>query len=132
MPRLVVLLALLALAPAARADDCADAADQRTMGECVGKSYQAADAELNSLYKRIQQRLKDDADTAKLLVAAQRSWVAFRDAECTFSSSGSAGGTIHPMVYAQCADGLTRKRIADLKAYLACGEGDMSCPVPAQ
>ncbi|WP_439497941.1 lysozyme inhibitor LprI family protein [Bosea sp. (in: a-proteobacteria)] len=131
--RLLIPLLAMAMIPAAgaRAEDCAKAMDQATMTECAGKSHSKADAQLNALYKQIEQRLKDDADTRNLLVAAQRGWVAFRDAECKFSTSGVAGGSAYPMVYSNCAEGLTTKRIADFKAYLACKEGDMSCPVPA-
>ena len=56
--------------------------------ECYGNAYKRADAELNILYRQITARLKDDKATAKLLVAAQRAWVAFRDAECNFSAYG--------------------------------------------
>ena len=125
--------ALVATAPlsAARADECADADDQATMNECADKAYKASDAELNKLYKEIKGRLKDDADTAKLLVSAQKAWIAFRDAECSFSSSGSAEGSVYPMVVSQCRDGLTQNRVKDFKNYLSCEEGDLSCPVPS-
>ena len=53
-----------------------------------GNAYKKADAELNVLYRQITARLKDDKATTELLVAAQRAWVAFRDAECAFSASG--------------------------------------------
>ncbi|WP_260694174.1 lysozyme inhibitor LprI family protein [Rhizobium laguerreae] len=35
---------------------------------------------MNRVYKEIEGRLKDDADTTKLLVATQKAWIAFRDA----------------------------------------------------
>ena len=131
--RRLFLLALIAMAPTpiARADDCANATDQRAMDECASEAYRKSDAELNALYKQIEQRLKSDTGTTKLLIAAQRAWVVFRDAECNFSTSRVSGGTIYPMIYTECADGLTQRRIEDLKRYLACEEGDMSCPVPA-
>ncbi|GGC70281.1 hypothetical protein GCM10010994_31080 [Chelatococcus reniformis] len=112
------------------AGECANATSQKAMDDCAGKAFKASDAELNALYKQIEQRLKSDADTTKLLVAAQRAWVAFRDAECVFSSSGSAGGSVNPMIYAMCLDRLTKARTSDLKGYLKCEEGDTSCPVP--
>ncbi|MGH6862282.1 MAG: lysozyme inhibitor LprI family protein, partial [Phyllobacterium sp.] len=96
-----------------------------------GKAYQKSDAELNKLYRQIEARLKGDADTTKLLVSAQKAWVAFRDAECNFSSSGVTGGSVYPFVSSSCLDGMTQSRITDLKGYLACTEGDMSCPVPS-
>ncbi|HEV7308803.1 lysozyme inhibitor LprI family protein [Ensifer sp.] len=115
----------------ALAADCAAALDQATMNECADKALKASDAELNSLYKQIVSRLKDDQDAAKLLVSAQKAWIAFRDAECNFSASGVDGGSAYPMVLLQCRDGLTRKRVEDFKTYLGCEEGDLSCPVPA-
>jgi uncharacterized protein YecT (DUF1311 family) len=125
-------LGLLALVTsAAAADNCADAQDQATMNQCADKAYKASDAKLNKLYRQITGRLKDDRDAAKLLVAAQKAWIAFRDAECKFSSSGATGGSIYPMTLAQCLDGVTQDRIKSLQAYLNCPEGDTSCPVPA-
>ena len=91
-----------------------------------------ADAELNALYRQITARLKDDQATTKLLVAAQRAWVAFRDAECDFSASGVSGGGALGMILAICLDRLTSKRIDDFKNYLKCQEGALDCPVPAK
>lgn len=122
-------LASLSIAHAA---DCSNATDQATLNICADKALKASDAELNAVYKTIIRRLADDADTERKLVAAQRAWIAFRDAECTFSSSGTSGGSIYPMIHAMCLDGLTRARTTDLKALLNCEEGDMSCPVPAE
>jgi uncharacterized protein YecT (DUF1311 family) len=116
---------------AALAQSCDDAQDQATMSACADKAYQASDAELNALYHRIEQRLADDKDTWKLLIKAQHAWLGFRDAECRFSSSGADGGRAYPMIQSMCLDGLTRKRVEELNAYLNCEEGDMSCPVPA-
>ncbi len=124
--------AAMVSASIARADDCASAMDQRTMDECADKPYKKSDAELNVLYKQIEQRLEENTDTTKLLVAAQRAWLTFRDAECKFSTSGVSGGSVYPMIYAGCADGLTRKRVDAFKTYLKCEEGDLSCPVPAK
>jgi uncharacterized protein YecT (DUF1311 family) len=124
----------LALMPltAANAEDCGDVQGRQAgMNDCYGKQFKKSDAELNKLYKQIQGRLKGDAGTMKLLVTAQKTWVAFRDAECNFQSSGSEGGSARPMIVLMCLDGLTRSRIGDFKGYLKCEEGDMSCPVPA-
>ncbi|MGE4248980.1 MAG: lysozyme inhibitor LprI family protein [Parvibaculaceae bacterium] len=128
---LVPVLAILSIGPA-KADDCANASDQATMTQCADTALKKSDAELNALYKQIEQRLKDNADARKLLTTAQRNWVSFRDAECAFAASASAGGSVYPMVHAQCADGLTQARVKDFKAYLSCPEGDLSCPVPGQ
>ncbi|BCP52679.1 hypothetical protein K32_12960 [Kaistia sp. 32K] len=118
-------------APAARAADCGDLQTQTEMTICAGDAFKKTDAELNKLYRQIQERLTDDADTRRLLVATQRAWVSFRDAECAFRGSAVAGGSAEPMIVSQCNDNLTRLRIEDLKGYLACQEGDLDCPVPA-
>ncbi|WP_442582786.1 lysozyme inhibitor LprI family protein [Mesorhizobium sp. ASY16-5R] len=123
--------ALLFPLATASAQDCANATDQATMSQCAGKALNDADKQLNADFKEIEKRLADDAGARKQLVAAQRAWIAFRDAECDFQSSGAAGGSIHPMLVANCKAALTNQRLMDFKNYLACEEGDMSCPVPA-
>ena len=135
-PCLLVALSLIAITPAldARAAEDCDTpnSDMAQLRDSYGKAYKKSDSELNTLYKQIMSRLKDDEPTTKLLVTAQKAWVAFRDAECDFSTSRSSGGTIYPMIQAICLDKLTSKRVGELKTYLKCQEGDMDCPVPAQ
>ena len=111
------------------ADDCSDAPDQASMNECAGKLLKAADTELNAKYKEIETRLIDP-DTRKMFVKSQRAWIAFRDAECEFQTSGVSGGSIYPTIYAQCMTALTNARLSDFSVYLNCEEGDLSCPVP--
>ncbi|MGH6864756.1 MAG: lysozyme inhibitor LprI family protein [Methyloceanibacter sp.] len=55
----------------------------------------------------------DEANAKRLFVAAQRAWIAFRDAECGFSSSGVAQGSDYPMVATPCREELTRDRVND-------------------
>ncbi len=127
------ILMLLGLSSAGlAAEDCANAEDQATMSVCAADDFKSADETLNSQYRDIVARLADNADAKGLLVAAQRAWVAFRDAECAFQTSASAGGSIYPMLHAQCMATLTTERSAAFETYLSCEEGDMSCPVPAQ
>ena len=123
-------LALLAAAQASAADRCADAADQTAMTACYEKALKASDAALNASYCEIEGRLADDPETKKRLVGAQKAWLAFRDAECRFSTSAVEGGSIEPTLTAICLQEMTAARTAELKGYLACEEGDMSCPVP--
>ena len=46
-------------------------------------------------------------------------------------TAGVVGGSVMPMLVAQCMDGLTQSRIKAFEGYLNCKEGDLSCPVPA-
>ncbi|WP_436160163.1 lysozyme inhibitor LprI family protein [Mesorhizobium sp. LjRoot246] len=121
----------LSVSVARAADDCANAQDQTTMNECAGKSFDAADKKLNDAYKQIGERFKDDAASKKLLVDAQRAWVAFRDAECKFQGGPrEMAGTMYPMVVLGCQESLTDDRLKDFQGYLNCQDGDVNCPVP--
>ncbi|PMZ75221.1 lysozyme inhibitor LprI family protein [Pseudomonas sp. FW305-70] len=129
-PRLLLALTPLLFTSMAVAVDCDNASDQATMNQCAAQQNAAADKELNALYQQITSRFKGNPDNKKLLVGAQRAWVAFRDAECKFSTSGVEGGSVYPLIYSNCTTELTKARVQTFKNYLKCQEGDMSCPVP--
>jgi uncharacterized protein YecT (DUF1311 family) len=129
-PRLLLALTPLLFVAVAKADDCANAITQGEMNQCAAKESKAADHELNSLYKQITARLKDNPDAKNMLVKAQRAWIGFRDAECEFSASGVEGGSVYPLIYDNCITTQTKARVEAFKTYLKCKEGDLSCPVP--
>lgn len=129
MVQIAVLTAFIL--PAAQAEDCMDQAeDQLQMNICAQNSYQAADAELNQRFNELRQRIGDDANTRSLLREAERAWLAFRDAECTFAASATLGGSANVMIYDNCLTDLTQQRSEQFLQYLNCEEGDLSCPVP--
>jgi uncharacterized protein YecT (DUF1311 family) len=130
MRSFLVLICIAALTSAARADECDNAMDQQTMNACAHQSFEKADAELNAAYKKLQSRKKDDAQAGKLLIAAERAWVAFRDAECALDAGDYIGGSIYPMVYSTCLERLTKARAAQLDRYLRCEEGEVACSEP--
>ncbi len=110
---------------------CDDAPDQTSMNKCINDQLTKADAQLNTYFKAIEQRLVDDEEVKRLLITAQRAWLKFRDAECSFSTSATTGGTIQPMLFAACKTALTTDRNKQLESYLNCPEGDLTCPVPS-
>ncbi len=116
----------------AQTPDCQNPANQASMNSCARQAYKKSAAELNAAYKDVTKRLRKDRNETRRLVAAQRTWISYRDAECAFSSFRSASGSVYPMVIASCLDRLTRARTDVLRGYLKCEEGDMSCPVPAR
>jgi uncharacterized protein YecT (DUF1311 family) len=125
----VLVCACLGLAAgSAMADECADQS-QQGLNQCAEAAYEAADKALNAAYRKVAERLNDDPPTMKLLVAAQKAWIAFRDAECTFANASNVGGSIYPMVRAGCMERITKIRTKELDGYLDCQEGSF-CPTP--
>ena len=131
MRAILTILAFLAAAPlAAQPAGCSGSASQMEMNMCAGVNFQAADARLNAVYREVTARLDGAKSARRKLVAAQRAWIAFRDAECSYVTSGTEGGSINSMLYTQCMTGMTDKRTDELRAQLTCEEGDLMCPVP--
>ena len=110
--RLLFLLILAGTAPLAQAQN------QGEMNQQAAASFAKADQQLNALYKKALAGL-DEESKAKLK-AAQRAWVAFRDAEAEFHMQVEAGGgSMAAMIYEGTRARLTKARIAELREFLA-------------
>ena len=93
---------------AGRRNATATIESQTGMNICAGADYKASDAKLNADYGEIVKRLSDDADARKLLQESQRAWIAFRDAECKFSTvRQSKGARSIRWSMPMCLQGLT-------------------------
>ena len=115
-----VLAGLAALAPlSARAFDCARADSQADLTACAGAHLARADAALNAVYGRMVEDA-DLADRLDKLRAAERAWIDYRRAQCDFEGSAAEGGSMQPMLDADCAAALTEQRTKDLGKVLAC------------
>jgi uncharacterized protein YecT (DUF1311 family) len=126
---LSVCLVFLAGTSIARAQECDRSDDsQQMMNICASEDYQAADAKLNAAYQNLIG--SEDVEGKRLLQAAQRAWIAFRDAECAHATAASQGGSIHAMEVSQCLTRLTNERTKQLAASATCEEGDVSCASP--
>ena len=78
--------------------------------------YEKSDAELNKTYKKLMGLL--DSKFKKRLTETQRIWLKFRDSTCDFESDQYEGGSIQPLIYFNCLENQTQKRIEDLKNNL--------------
>lgn len=106
---------LLLTVPAQAGDrnvDCNNATNQNDMNYCAEEDFNKADKALNAAYKTAMADM--DAAMKAKLKAAQRAWVAFRDAECDYESMSEEGGSMQPMVYSGCRARLTKDRTQDL------------------
>ena len=127
----MLLIAVLALATA---EDCGDKPSQTAMTMCQGALAEAAGAEMSRVWKSAQaamQQADRDQDTpppksepgyAQALLASQRAWLAFRDAECRIESYEWRGGSMAPFTENQCMTELTKARTQQLRAMLNWGK----------
>jgi len=126
MKKILFVTVLLGLGAAAHAadDPCFEKAqNQSQLTACAAEALKRQDQELNRLYQQMLERVKGDAGTRRLLTDAQRKWIAFRDAECAFTTVRTAGGSINAMNVDNCLAELIRSRAAELQNHLACGKG---------
>ena len=98
-------------------DKCLASPDgQSTLGmiDCAGAELKIQDARLNAAYRKVMASL--NARQKAKLQAAQRAWVAFRDAECA-SYEDEDWGTISRINASACVLHMTVQRTMDLEAY---------------
>jgi uncharacterized protein YecT (DUF1311 family) len=123
-------LALVVLFPfpvAAQEVDCSNQVTQIDMNQCAYDAWQAADVTLNRVYREaiaaVQARDRDypleGASEEDRLRLAQRTWVAFRDANCDAAGYQMRGGSAEPLLVNGCFLQMTEQRIAELQSVLA-------------
>lgn len=116
--RLIVMGAAL-IAPPAMAQT------QTQMNAEAGAAYAKADTVMAQVWKTTYARMKarDAADTSRgggfgfagALLASQRAWLKFRDAQCVIEGGEFAGGSLQGMAMTQCKTRLTGERTAQLR-----------------
>ncbi len=128
----LTVVVLLSGAAARAQDEKIDCTSQSLnmmqLDQCAGREFKVADARLNALY--LMMKAKYDASNRVVFEAAQKSWLAFRDAECSYETNSTAGGTINSMMWTKCRTAKTDARFKELDAQLHCEEGDLSCNAP--
>ena len=128
--RLVLLstaVTLLAVAPAAAHEPdlqsrysaaynaCLDAANGTyEMLQCANEERDIQDRALNETYNRVMADL--NARQRAKLRAAQRAWIAYRDARCQ-SFADEDWGTLSSVTARMCVVEMTVQRLVDLEAY---------------
>lgn len=118
----MLLLALSGAAMAAE-PDCTAPQTQADMTQCAGIAFKMADEDLNLAYRLALKTYGDfDQDDpqaggggVEALKQAQRDWIAFRDSACAVEGWPYRGGSMEPMVVANCMERLTRARTEDLR-----------------
>ncbi|GHC57897.1 lysozyme inhibitor LprI family protein [Neogemmobacter tilapiae] len=126
--RLAVILAgLLLAAPTWAQDiDCDNAMTQSDMNQCASMDYDAADVELNAVWKDAMATMKeidsylDDSEKGAedALRESQRSWINYRDKTCEADGYRMKGGSAEPMLVAGCLASVTRNRTEELRGLV--------------
>lgn len=89
------------------------------------ESYQDAEKKLTEVYRALLKRTFKESRPK--LIAAQRAWIKWRDADCAFELDGQ-GGSIRPFVTNLCYEAMTLQRVEELSNWLNCPEGVVNCP----
>jgi uncharacterized protein YecT (DUF1311 family) len=110
---LAAALCLSAAGVAAQDADCAHALTQQEMNLCAAEEYRAADKVLNDEW-RLTIGWAREVGLEEDLRAAQRAWIAYRDAACAVEAAVWEGGSMAPLIHATCLTRLTRARTDDL------------------
>jgi uncharacterized protein YecT (DUF1311 family) len=108
----LLLLAFLGAFPLSSAH----AQTQAQMNQEAAAEFKKADAELNKVYPQVLAKL--DAEGKDKLKAAQRAWVAFRDAQAELEADTARGGSMAPLLRATSMTQTTEDRVKQLKAFL--------------
>ncbi|WP_175238453.1 MULTISPECIES: lysozyme inhibitor LprI family protein [Burkholderia cepacia complex] len=85
---------------------------------CAHQGFVRADAQLNDAYRAALDLLGADterADARAALVAAQRQWIKFRDADCQVQDRIFQHGTLRAAIVESCLTNLTEQRTTELK-----------------
>jgi len=104
--------------------DCDSPMTQGEMNICASRDYETADAELNTQYQSVRKVLaerdssagEDGAGAVKALLAAQRAWIAYRDANCEAVGFQARGGSMEPLLVSSCLADMSRKRTEELRS----------------
>lgn len=132
---MMILIALAIALPAWGADEvtCNDAGTQQELNACAADDLKRADKALNDTYAALVKKESGDPVFIRKLRAAQRAWIAFRDAEleatfaCKEENPYVCWGSMYPMCSAFYQAKLTRDRTARLRELLDEGRPADGC-----
>nr|WP_314860868.1 lysozyme inhibitor LprI family protein [uncultured Undibacterium sp.] len=96
------------------------------MAICGAYRFVQADMKLNQVYTSLLSELGTKVAKEKL-IAAQRSWVAYRDKACYFEADGYKNSRDLSAVVFSCKAEYTTERMMKLERFIGC-DGGYGCP----
>jgi uncharacterized protein YecT (DUF1311 family) len=117
--KFVLPLLLAVCATSSFALDCDKAVSTSDINECARIGQEKVEKQLNVVYQDVLKTTAapDAAEERKALIAAQRAWVKFREADCKAVYQKWAGGTIRGVMYTGCMQNRAETRIKELRDY---------------
>ncbi len=133
MNLITILLPLLAQASATidagdsveNASRCAEPTTQQAMNYCAAQEWERADAALNHQWRATAAEMRrmdaagapDDGRPGYFseLLRGQRAWLVYRDHHCASVGNNARGGSMQPLLVANCKTRLTRTRTTQLR-----------------
>lgn len=113
------MIGLLMATVFAAQPDCRAAMTQVDINACAAIEARAADAELNRVFGQAVRQLqaqdgRPNGESERRLREAQRTWIAYRDAQCQLAGIGALGGTLESTLIADCIADMTSRRVSEL------------------
>lgn len=105
------------------ADCMKTATTQLDMNLCAKSNADAADKQLNQIYKQALASVKNDKNATEMLRQSERAWIKYRDAEINMYYPPKPDmlveyGSFHPVCVSGLYEELTKSRIAALQRWL--------------
>jgi uncharacterized protein YecT (DUF1311 family) len=119
---LLVFISLLVPAISVTAAECDDPNTNEAISQCLGKELRDADSTINSLYKKLMDKL-NESDKKTTLRSSQRAWIKDRDSICKLDTKESNRERWYQELLQDypktvCITRYTRQRIAELASML--------------
>ncbi|MCB1622812.1 MAG: DUF1311 domain-containing protein [Thiothrix sp.] len=135
MIRSIFLIAVLFPLTLHAADvvECNPSGTQIELNVCASNDFATADKQLNDTYQELLKKEEKNVAFIVKLKAAQRAWIAFRDAEldamfaCQNEDAHVCWGSMMPMCYSSYKAKLTRERTKRLQEFIADGQPADEC-----
>lgn len=81
---------------------------------CLNRQYKIADRLLNNIYKQLMTRLGEPRKSS--LKKEQIAWIKEKEKTCKNAGKESEGGTLEPVMIADCEVEMTQQRVIYLKS----------------
>ena len=108
------LLALIASASGAAAEDCTDSDSTTAMTRCYTKLLDKANADMQAKYQEVDGPVKHLSILDGGLSKSQEAWVAYRDQTCELARIHALDSQFETINTLSCKLALTRERVTDL------------------